>query len=314
MNSPASSFSFSKVAGIIGVTSLAVVVGYGLSRPTSYETETSVHPLSSSPRKNSNNPINLSDEQRELIRNRIMKTYSYLSASLFTSGLSAYLLYKSEISFSIFKIMQKHPILYGICSSLCSIILLFSTRLTSYRHSKLLKHILWLCFNLSISQSLSIFGCFGSTIIVQSLLLSSSILGAISLIAISAPNNKFLKYGSLLGVGLGLLCGVNLLSYFYPSSKILNSLQIYGGLTVFGLFTAFDTQKVLQHAQNNLSISNQDEQTGQEEEIFDPINEQIDLYLDFINFFIYIVRLLLEKQETEKEKEENKRRKQNSNR
>lgn len=293
-----------KFAGIAGVSALTALVGYGLSRPTSY----SIEKTSANDNNSDNTPrVILSPSQRELVRNRVTKTYSYLTASLITTTLGAFIAFRSELSHKILLSMEKHPIMYPLLSTLGSMILLFSTKLTSYSRSKLLKHVLWLSFNISMSCSLSILGYIGGPIIISSFLISSCILTSISLVAMSSYNQNYLKYGSLLGTGLGLLCGISLLKSIFPNAKLLDNIQTYFGITLFGFYTAYDTKKVLLHAQQNLQDEDDDNNDADDRNKFDPINEQIDLYLDWINFFVYMVKLMLQLEKKDEDKKKKKK-------
>jgi len=60
------------------------------------------------------------------------------------------------------------------------------------------------------------------------------------------------------------------------------NVSLYGGVGLFGLYTAFDTQRVLHDAQTKPT--------------FDPINQQMGLYLDTINIFIRLVQILMMQQ------------------
>lgn len=57
---------------------------------------------------------------------------------------------------------------------------------------------------------------------------------------------------------------------------------LYGGLAVFGGFTLYDTQKILQHARMS--------ERGLVKK--DVVNESISLELDFLNIFIRMVQIL----------------------
>merc|ERR1719474_2480092 len=111
------------------------------------------------------------------------------------------------------------------------------------------------------------------------------------MIAVSAPNPKVLGWGSMLSVGLGLLNGFAFIEWCYPDAK-MDSLTLPFSMGLFGLYTAYDTMKLMHNAQD-LS----------EGKGFDPINEQMGLYLDSLNLVVDIVKLLIKLQEKEKEED-----------
>ena len=60
------------------------------------------------------------------------------------------------------------------------------------------------------------------------------------------------------------------------------NIYLYGGLAVFGAFTLYDVQKILQHARlSERGLMRRD-----------PVNESISLELDFINIFVRMVQIL----------------------
>ena len=52
----------------------------------------------------------------------------------------------------------------------------------------------------------------------------------------------------MLGVGLGCLLGVSVAAMFFPQSRALYNIWLWGGLALFGGFTLYDVQKVLHKA------------------------------------------------------------------
>ena len=174
---------------------------------------------------------------------------------------------------------------------------MFLTKVTNYKTQFKSKLTFWTLFNISIGSSLSTIGYLGGDIIRQALIYTSTLMGGISLVAMSAPNNYFLGLGSVLSVGLGLLNGFAFIQWLYPNADMRN-LTIPFSLGLFGLYTAYDTQKVLYNAQD-MTEGNQ----------YDPINEQMELYLDSVNLFIDIVRLLIKLQEEEDQDKKKKKKK-----
>ncbi len=64
-------------------------------------------------------------------------------------------------------------------------------------------------------------------------------MGGLGLIAYNAPSEEFLKWGGALGIGLGGMLGVGMMSMFWPSPALFN-IWLYGGLVLFGAFTIYD--------------------------------------------------------------------------
>lgn len=75
--------------------------------------------------------------------------------------------------------------------------------------------------------------------------------------------------GCMLGVSvLGMLTG----------SKALYNIWLYGGLAMAGVYTLYDTQKIIHNAKNQIS--------------YDPINNSLEIYMDAVMFFVRFLILM----------------------
>lgn len=90
--------------------------------------------------------------------------------------------------------------------------------------------------------------------------------------------------GSFCTIGLFGLIGVMLLSFFVPAlmgSAVQFAISVIG-VAVFSGLTAFDTQKI-----KNLNLTNMSDDDVKKGAIFGALT----LYLDFINMFLFLLRL-----------------------
>jgi len=92
--------------------------------------------------------------------------------------------------------------------------------------------------------------------------------------------------GTFCMMGLWGLIGFSLLSFFFPSLMGARGSWVYSiiGLIIFCGLTAYDTQKI----KNSNVIGNE----GTEEDQKETIMGALTLYLDFINLFLFILRLM----------------------
>lgn len=92
--------------------------------------------------------------------------------------------------------------------------------------------------------------------------------------------------GSFCVMGLWGLIGFGLLSFFFPSLMGAKTSWVYNiaGLIIFCGLTAYDTQKI----KNSNIIGNEGTQEDQKETILGALK----LYLDFINLFLFMLRLM----------------------
>lgn len=89
--------------------------------------------------------------------------------------------------------------------------------------------------------------------------------------------------GSFCTMGLFGLVGFGILSFFFPSMMGTTTSKIFGlvGIVVFAGLTAYDTQRIKMMAPSTLD---ENAQKG-------AIMGALKLYLDFINLFLFILRL-----------------------
>merc|ERR1719499_1706426 len=149
-------------------------------------------------------------------------------------------------------------------------------RMTPYENP--MKLVWWSMFNAANGLTLVPVGLLGGQIVTQAAMITACIVGSLSAVAACSPGDTFLSMGPMLGCGLGVVFAASLGSMFFPGSSMLMNVSLYGGLGVFGLYTCYDTQKILYHAQ----MDNQ----------FDPINRELGIYLDTIIIFIRVVTIL----------------------
>lgn len=256
-----------RYVGLAGALSLGALVSYGLSRSPTYvpyqtrETMSVVGGL----------------KFASIVRNRIMKTYGYLSAGLLFTGVTSFLLFSRGWGY---RILMMNPWVFGIGTMAATWVSLSITSGIDYHNNPVAKHMSWMATNALLGLSLVSLGTIaGAAIVQQAALITGCIVGGMSAAALAAPNDQFLRMGPYLGVGLGVVIAASLGGMFFPTSSLLMNVSLYGGLGLFGLFTAHDAQRVLHDAQIL--------------EKFDPISEQLGLYMDTINIFVRVVQILM---------------------
>lgn len=92
--------------------------------------------------------------------------------------------------------------------------------------------------------------------------------------------------GTFCHMGLWGLIGFGIISLFFPSMMTSTASKVYGiaGVIIFSGLTAYDTQKI-----KNMNIIGNE---GTEEDHKETIMGALTLYLDFINLFLHILRLM----------------------
>lgn len=112
--------------------------------------------------------------------------------------------------------------------------------------------------------------------LVTAVVLTGAVFGGFSAAAYLAPRASMLALqGPLFGALIGM-CAIGVLNIFYPMA-IAHSLILYGGLAIFSLFVAVDTQAMIERAQCGVT---------------DHVQDALNLFLNVINIFIRIAEIL----------------------
>ena len=119
-------------------------------------------------------------------------------------------------------------------------------------------------------------------IVPQALILTTALFGSMTALSLLAPRGAMLRWGVPLGGGVIVLMGAGIASMFVPVTSawypLLHGVQMYGGLTLFTLYVAYDTQKMI------------DEYEMGED---DHLKHAVDLFIDFKHIFMRILILLM---------------------
>jgi len=256
-----------KYLGGAGAVALGGYVAYSLSRPATYVPSQTRDLMSSIG----------GPSFAKTVRNRIAKTYGYLGGSIVITGATTFLLLSRGM---LGRVMAFNPMIFGIGTMLCTFGAIHMTISIDYHSSPMAKHMAWAATNALVGLSMvGLCGIAGGAIVQQAALITGCIIGGMSTAAMVSPSDTFLRMGPYLGVGLGVVIAASLGGMFFPGSSLLMNVSLYGGLGLFGLMAAHDAQRVLHDAQV----------AGR----FDPISEQMGLYLDAINIFVRVVQILM---------------------
>ncbi|KAL0635619.1 hypothetical protein Q9L58_005440 [Maublancomyces gigas] len=156
------------------------------------------------------------------------------------------------------------------------------------------KHVLWSAFNLSQAALLAPLYFYSPAILARAGMYTVGVIGSIAFVAATAKEDKYLYLGGPLLAGVAVVALSGLAPMVLPlGSRALmgaEALWMYGGLAVFGGFTLYDVQKIMNHAR----LAEQ----GLIKK--DTVNESISLELDFLNIFIRLVQILAQRQNNRK--------------
>jgi len=255
--------TWAQYAGGAAALGIGALCASGLSQPASYVPASSRNLMGQLGGK----------AYAERVRWRVGKTYAYLAAGLaMTAGVATFAFQRGLAA----RMANMNPMVLAFGGIAASIGCMMGTRATPYDNP--MKHVWWSGFNAITGLTLVPVGLYGGALVTQAAMITACIVGSLSAVAACSPGDTFLSMGPMLGCGLGVVLAASLGSMFFPGSTLLMNVSLYGGLGLFGLYTCYDTQKIMYHAQMDNN--------------YDPINRELGIYLDTINIFIRVVQIL----------------------
>ncbi|KAF2124475.1 bax inhibitor family protein-like protein [Dothidotthia symphoricarpi CBS 119687] len=192
------------------------------------------------------------------------------------------------------RLMSANPWLVLGVGLVGSIGTMYGTRAT-HPSNYVQKYALWSGFNLTQALLLSPLFFMHPAILARAGLYTVGMMGSIAFVGATAKTDKYMYLGGPLLAGVAVVALSGLAPLVIPATAartlmFTENIWLYGGLAVFGGFTLYDVQKVLNHArlaERGLIPK-------------DPVNESISLELDFINIFVRMVQILAMQQNRRK--------------
>jgi len=224
------------------------------------------------------------DEERQtnhtadVVKERIKNTYGYVFAGIASTGVMAFGFFKSGFANVV---MRANPFLYLGVTLASMIPMTMALYSTDYTENPTTKHALFIGYNAIMAAALCPIVCVGGAIVAQAAIATGCVVGGLSFAGLVGNPDTFSSMQGPLGIGLGAVVGACIGSLFFPIA-FLENVALYGGLVVFSGLTMTDTSRMQEHAKKDVT--------------YDPINESMLIYLDFVNIFIRIVNILANKQ------------------
>ena len=219
-----------------------------------------------------------SDAQAEQTR-FLLKVYNWMAGGLVTTGVIAYASANSETVLNILLSNRLIPIAliiaqFAMVIALAGWVMKMSAKMASL-----------LFFGYAILTGLTfsfIFLAYTNSSIASTFVITAGTFGAMSLYG-ATTKKDLSSWGSFLFMGLIGIIIASVVNIFLHSSMLSWVVSCIGVLVFTGL-TAYDTQKILRM---NI-IGNE----GTEEDTKEAIRGALTLYLDFINLFLMLLRLM----------------------
>ena len=210
------------------------------------------------------------------------RVYGWMAAGLCLTGLVASSLGQNEEL--ALAVVQNRPLFWGLVIAQFGAVLALSGLIQ--RMSAMVAGLVFFAYAALTGVTLStIFLVYSSSSIVEVFGLTAFSFAGLSAFGLVTKRDLG-PVGSFCTMGLFGLVGFSLLSLFFPSMRGAGSNFVMSmvGLLVFSGLTAYDTQKI--KAMN--IIGNE----GTDEDRKEAVSGALTLYLDFVNLFLSLLRLL----------------------
>lgn len=207
----------------------------------------------------------------------LVKVYGWMSFGLFiTAAVSMFLAMREDLIVSLVRSNMFHALLLG------ELALVFILSAAIHRMSATTAGIMFFVYSALNGVTISIiFLIYTSASIASTFVLCSATFGAMSVYGYTTKSDLS-SVGSFCYMALFGLIFASLFNIFFASPAIY-WISTYAGIAIFIGLTAWDTQKIKLMAQGGFG----------DEELADKasIMGALALYLDFINLFLYLLRL-----------------------
>jgi hypothetical protein len=211
------------------------------------------------------------------LRAYMIRVYNYMALGLALTGVVAFLTYSTP---SLFQAIFGTPLAWVVMLAPLGFVLALSFGVR--RLSASTAQVLFWAFAAVMGLSLStIFFAFAAADITRVFFITAASFGALSLWGYTTQRD-LTAFGSFLFIGLiGVIIAL-FVNLFLRSSGLDFALSVIGVLVFAGL-TAYDTQRI-----KNMYMENLDSEVATKTAVMGALS----LYLDFINMFLMLLRLM----------------------
>lgn len=227
-----------------------------------------------------NRDVYSSPTRQMAVSQYMSKVYLWMTMGILLTGFVAYGVSTSEEILTM--IMTNKILFYGLIIAEFALVIFLSAGIN--KMNSLTATAMFLLYAAINGATLSIFSLIYTSESIQSAFFTTTVAFA-GLSAFGYVTKRDLgPVGSFCTMGLFGLVGFGLLSIFFPSMMGTTASKIYGlvGIIVFAGLTAYDTQAI-----KNMAPSERDSEQFQKGAVLGALK----LYLDFINLFLFILRM-----------------------
>lgn len=223
----------------------------------------------------------------EGLRNYMIKVFNYMGAGLILTAVVAWLVANTSLINLFYNIdMQSHSVsmsALGWIVAFAPLIMIFAFNYVVSNKSLNAVQLMFWGFSAVMGASLaSIFLLYTAASMTRVFLITAATFGAMSLYGYTTKKD-LTKLGSFLFMGLIGLIIASIVNIFMQSTAVYWALS-YMGVAIFVGLTAYDTQRM---KDLYYSTRGSDEAAGKM-----AVSGALSLYLDFINLFMYLLRIM----------------------
>ncbi len=217
----------------------------------------------------------------EGLRSYMLKIYNYMTGGLAVTGIISYLIASNPSFLRLFLTPTGYSA-FGWLALLAPLIMVFAFGWVVNKGTMAQVQAMFWGFSALMSVSLApIFLIYTGASIARVFLITAATFGALSLYGYTTKKDLS-GWGSFLFIGLIGLIIASVVNFFMQSPGLYYALS-YIGILIFAGLTAYDTQ----------NLKSMYYHSGMNDDVADrvAISGALSLYLDFINMFLYLLRL-----------------------
>jgi len=219
--------------------------------------------------------------QATMAKTFMSNVFSYMTVALVISGIAAYMFGSSDLIFMLYT--ETGMSIFGWIVMLAPLGLVFLLGAKAQKLSYTTVLGIFVLFAVLIGMSLSsIFVVYTMSSIATTFMVTAGTFGVMAVLGYTT-NTDLTKFGSILKMALIGLIIAMVVNWFMQSAMMDYVISGIGVLVFTGL-TAYDTQKLKQIG----SVVDANSEEGKKASIMGALN----LYLDFINLFMFLLRFL----------------------
>ena len=211
------------------------------------------------------------------LRAYMISVYQYMMLGVGVTGMAAYLTHATP---ALYNAIHGSPLGLVVMFAPLAIVWFVFGKIGSMSASRA-QTWFWVFASVMGLSMAYIFRRYVEADIVRVFFITSATFGALSLYGYTTPRSLS-AWGSFLFMGLAGIILASIVNIFMASSAVTFAVSLLGVLIFAGL-TAYDTQKI-----KELYLAEDDAETVSKKAIYGAL----ELYLDFINLFLLLLRLL----------------------